>query len=95
MKFLNKSNVLSFLAGLAASAAVCAVVIGVDVASDTATQDQTDESAEAPVTPSEGSFEPAEQENAPAEIDTIKPASADDNEEGTEPSSATTGDQDQ
>ena len=49
MKFLNKSNVLSFLAGLAASAAVCAVVIGVDVASDTATQDQTEESAEATV----------------------------------------------
>ena len=90
MKFLNKSNVLSFLAGLAAATAVCAVVIGVGVASDTATQDQTEESAEVPVTPIEGSFEPAEQENAPAEIDTIKPANADDNE-----SSATIGDQDQ
>ena len=95
MKFLNKSNVLSFLAGLAASAAVCAVVIGTDVASDSATQDQTEESAQVPVTPSEGSFEPAEQENAPAGTDSIKPATTGDNEESTEPGSATTGDQDQ
>ena len=63
MKFLNTSNVLSFLIGSVATAAICVVALGSSVDTDTTPA----EDAPTADYPSEGSFEKAVKQDAPAE----------------------------
>jgi hypothetical protein len=63
MKFLNTSNVLSFLIGSVATATICVVALGSSVDIDAT---PTEDAATADY-PSEGSFEKAVKQEAPTE----------------------------
>ena len=74
MKFLNTSNVLSFLIGSVATATICVVALGSGVDIDTIPGE------DAPTTdyPSEGSFEQVVKQESPTETISDGPAETSD-----------------